>query len=102
MVPEDEECSQNTTSKGWILSPVYDVNPSTDKTEMLHTAIAEDNNIATIENALKYAEYFRLNKTDAEKITNDMMTVIRTWQQTAKKYGLNQAEINRLITAFKV
>lgn len=90
------------TAKGWILSPVYDVNPSTDKTEMLHTAIAEDNNIATIENALKYAEYFRLNKTDAEKITNDMITVVKTWQQTAKKYGLNQTEINRLIPAFKV
>lgn len=90
------------TDNGWILSPLYDVNPSPDNTEMLHTAIAEDNNEASIENAMQYAEYFRLNKTDAEKIVGGMVTVIRTWQQTAKRYGLNQSEINRMSPAFKV
>jgi len=88
--------------KGWALSPVYDVNPNIDRTDMLHTAIAEDNNDATIENALRYAEYFRITNTEATNIANSMITVVKNWQTIAKRYGLPQSEINRMAPAFKV
>ena len=87
---------------GWRLSPLYDVNPSVDKVDMLHTAIADDNSDATIENALQYAEYFRITRTEAEEIANSMINVLKNWQTVAKRYGLPQAEINRMTPAFKV
>lgn len=88
--------------QGWKLSPAYDLNPSLERTDMLHTAIADDNNDATIENALRYAEYFRVSDTEAKLIVNNMKTIIGTWQQVARRYGLSQAEITRMAPAFKV
>ena len=87
---------------GWRLSPLYDVNPSVDKVDMLHTAIADDNSDATIANALQYAEYFRITRAEAEEIANSMINVLKNWQTVAKRYGLPQAEINRMAPAFKV
>lgn len=87
---------------GWRLSPLYDVNPSVDKVDMLHTAIADDNSDATIENALQYAEYFRITRAEAEEIANSMINVLKNWQTVARRYGLPQAEINRMAPAFKV
>ena len=89
-------------NKGWILSPLYDVNPSAEKTDTFHTAIAEDNATASIENALQYAKYFRISAPEATTIVNSMTTVISNWQNVAKHYGLPQAEITRMSPAFKV
>ena len=88
--------------KGWRLSPVYDINPNIDRTNMLHTAIADDNNDATIENALKYAEFFRITDPEARTIVGNMVRIVNTWQQVARRYGLSQAEITRMAPAFKV
>lgn len=87
--------------RGWTLSPIYDINPSAYKTDMLYTAIADDNNEATIENALQYAGYFRLSATEAQNIINNMKAVVKNWVLTARRYQLSQAEINRMSPAFK-
>lgn len=88
--------------RGWTLSPIYDINPSAYKTDMLHTAIADNNNEATIENALRYAEYFRLDAMKAQQIVNNMKVVVRNWAYTARRYGLSQSDINGMSPAFKV
>lgn len=88
--------------RGWTLSPIYDINPSAYKTDMLHNAIADNNNEATIKNALRYAEYFRLDTMKAQQIVNNMKVVVRNWAYTARRYGLSQSDINRMSSAFKV
>ena len=48
------------TSKGWKLSPAYDINPSIDK-DGLALNIDMDNNALDLEQAKSVGEYFRLD-----------------------------------------
>ena len=41
-------------------------------------------------------------RAEAEEIANSMINVLKNWQTVAKRYGLPQAEINRMAPAFKV
>lgn len=62
--------------KGWRLSPVYDVNPSSDNTSSLSTMISEGDYSATIENALSVAEYFELSSEVADKIISEVKNTV--------------------------
>ena len=51
------------------LSPVYDLETShpTEKTAFLHTAIMEDMNAFSLDDALEAAEFFRFRKSEAQR-----------------------------------
>lgn len=89
------------TKTGWILSPLYDVNPNNHGTDSLHTAISDNNYDATLANALAYKEYFRVDDAYAYQTIKHFKTVINNWRKIATKYGLSGPEITRMSLAFK-
>ncbi len=89
------------TKAGWGLSPLYDVNPNNHGTDSLHTAISDNNYDATLENALAYKEYFRVDDAYADQTIKHFKTVINNWRKIATKYGLSGPEITRMSSAFK-
>ena len=91
-----------TGTKGWKLSPLYDVNPSPDNKNALSTYITQTDNAQDIELALSVCEYFDLDINSAKQSINDLKSVIKNWQNVAKRLGLNKSEIDKIESAFKI
>ena len=49
---------------------------------------------------MSVAEYFRLNKTEAEKILNQTRRAVAEWRDVAKALGIGAGEIARMAVAF--
>ncbi len=79
------------TSKGWILSPAYDINP-VETGYGLKLNISEDDNALDLNLALEVAPYFRINKEKAITIINEIKQVVRNWRIVADKYGISKLE----------
>ncbi len=88
---------------GWRLSPAYDLNPvPLDlKARFLSTAIAPDQNEASLELALEYAPYFEIDKREAEKIAKEIAGVVSGWRAVAANQGLSAVARDRMQTAFE-
>jgi len=91
-----------TGANGWKLSPLYDVNPSPDNKNVLSTYITQTDNAQDIDLALSVCEYFDLDINSAKQIINDLKSVIKNWQNVAKQLGLNESEIDKMESAFRV
>lgn len=89
-----------TSAAGWQLSPLYDVNPSSDRTGNLQLNIDEDSSAASVELVMSVAEYFRLNKAEAEKILSQTRRAVAEWRDIAKALGIGAGEIARMAVAF--
>ena len=84
------------TDKGWILSPLYDVNPVPYGDELSLNVDEEDNRIS-IDLAVQTAVRFGISKSDAE----DILKIIRdNWEKTAVGYGLTPRQIEEMRPAF--
>lgn len=79
------------TNKGWQLSPAYDLNPLVSK-RGLHLNITDNDNSLDYGLAFKVAEFFNLTKTQANKIYDEVLTVVSRWQELAQKLGIGRAE----------
>lgn len=90
-----------TDATGWQLSPLYDVNPSSDRTGNLQLNIDENSSTASVELVMSVAEYFRLNKAEAEKIFNQTRSAVAEWRDVAKALGIDAGEIARMAAAFE-
>lgn len=90
-----------TDATGWQLSPLYDVNPSSDRTGNLQLNIDENSSTASVELVMSVAEYFRLNKAEAEKIFNQTRSAVAEWRDVAKALGIGAGEIARMAAAFE-
>ncbi|EPR74671.1 HIPA protein [Winogradskyella psychrotolerans RS-3] len=89
------------TSKGWILSPAYDLNPSIEK-EGLSLNIDMDDNALSFELAKSVGAYFRLNDTEMNAILTDVLTVVKDWKAVAKDIGIKNSEITLMSAAFDI
>tara|TARA_R110000868_G_scaffold396876_1_gene669264 strand:+ start:1093 stop:2343 length:1251 start_codon:yes stop_codon:yes gene_type:complete len=89
------------TKEGWILSPAYDLNPSTDK-DGLALNIDMDNNVLDFELAKSVREYFRLNKNQMEAIIKEIVEVTSNWKTIAKEVGISRNEQELMASAFNV
>ena len=90
--------------EGWRLSPAYDLNPvPTDiKPRLLSTAITEDLDVtASLELALETAKHFGLNSVAAREVIVEVYSSVRRWREEASKFGVRNAEIDRMETAFE-
>lgn len=87
------------TSKGWILSPAYDINPSIDK-DGLALNIDMDNNALDLELAKSVGEYFRLDKKQMEVIIEEVLDSVRQWRTIADKIGIFRTEQELMAGAF--
>jgi len=93
----------NIGARGWQLSPAYDLNPTpTDiKPRILSTTIDYDDGTASIALALKVADYFNLDPTQAKSIALEVASVTANWRIEATKIGLSKPEIKRMASAFE-
>jgi serine/threonine-protein kinase HipA len=89
--------------RGWRLSPAYDLNPVPIdlKPRILSTSIAPDEDAASLELALDYAEYFGLDSRQAKQIAGEVGKAVSGWRAEAEKCGLSAAAIDRMKTAFE-
>lgn len=86
--------------KGWKLSPLYDVNPSSDNKRVLSTYITENDNSQSIDLAMKVCEYFGVKLNDAKTMVSNMRTHVSAWNIVAQKHGLKKREIEMMESAF--
>lgn len=84
---------------GWSLSPVYDVNPNSEKKDF-STSIDYSGAKSTIELALKTAEDFRLSPQRSKEILEQVKNAVSDWQKTAKSLFIPEQEIKNMSPAF--
>lgn len=88
------------TGKGWILSPLYDVNPVPYGDE-LSLNVDEDDNSIRMELAVQVATKFGISELYARSYAEDIQTIVRdNWERTAIKYGLTRRQIEEMRPAF--
>lgn len=87
---------------GWRLAPAYDVNPvpADIKPRALTTAIDLDDATASLDLALKVAEYFELTAADAHAIAGEVGQAVAGWRKAAAAVGVTLSEIDRMASAF--
>ena len=87
---------------GWLLSPLYDVNPVPYGDELSLNVDEEDNSIS-IALAVATAVKFGISETDAKSCAKDILTIVReNWEAIAADYGLNRRQIEEMRPAFSV
>ena len=85
---------------GWILSPLYDVNPVPYGDELSLNVDEEDNSI-NIDLAIQTAFRFGITEREAEVYAKEILTTIkRNWEETASGYGLTRRQIEEMRPAF--
>lgn len=86
--------------KGWILSPLYDVNPVPYGDELSLNVDEEDNSIS-IDLAVQTAVRFGISESDAEAQAEEILKIVRdNWEKTAAGYGLTRRQIEEMRPAF--
>ncbi|MCQ2511692.1 MAG: type II toxin-antitoxin system HipA family toxin, partial [Lachnospiraceae bacterium] len=84
------------TDKGWILSPLYDVNPVPYGDELSLNVDEEDNSIS-IDLAVQTAVRFGISESDAEAQAEEILKIVRdNWEKTAAGYGLTRRQIEEM------
>lgn len=88
------------TDKGWVLSPLYDVNPVPYGDELSLNVDNEDNSIS-IELAVQTSVKFGIPKPDAETYAENILKIVRdNWEKSANEYGLSRRKIEEMRPAF--
>ena len=88
------------TKQGWILSPLYGVNPVPYGDELSLNVDEEDNSIS-VELAISTAVRFGISETDAKDYAKGILETVReNWEKTASGYGLNRRQIEEMRPAF--
>ena len=88
------------TEQGWILSPLYDVNPVPYGDELSLNVDEKDNSIS-IELAISTAVRFGISEIDAKDYAKDILAIVRgNWEKTAAGYGINRRQIEEMRPAF--
>lgn len=88
------------TNSGWMLSPLYDVNPIPYGDELALLVNGEDNTIS-IELAIEASMRFGIDSSDATKMAEEILQIVKeNWEKIAKKYGLTRSQIESMRPAF--
>lgn len=88
------------TEKGWMLSPLYDVNPVPYGDELSLNVDETDNSIR-FELALETALRFGIKTADAKVYVEETSKTVReNWRLLASKYGLSRGQIEEMRPAF--
>jgi serine/threonine-protein kinase HipA len=87
------------TSKGWILSPAYDINPIPHSAG-LNLNISEHSNALDVDLAREVAGQFRLQKAKRELIIEQVTKAVSHWHEIAGKIGIPRHEMQRMENAF--
>ncbi len=89
------------TKKGWVLSPLYDVNP-VPYGDTLSLNVDGTSNDISVALAVSSAEYFGLSKAEAEKTASFILDTVKyNWERLALKYGLGKGAVAYMKPAFR-
>lgn len=88
------------SQNGWVLSPLYDVNPVPYGDE-LSLNVNEDDNSIDIDLAVRTAVKFGIDKSAAAEYAEDILRIVRdNWEKIAAGYGLTRRQIEEMRPAF--
>ena len=88
------------TDNGWVLSPAYDLNPTTDKNG-LALNIDMDNNALDFELAKSVGEFFRLDEVQMNRIIDEVLKSVSNWNKMATKTGISKKDQDAMSSAFR-
>ena len=88
------------STKGWILSPAYDVNPVYYGSG-LTLNISETDNSLDFDLARSVAKYFRVSENKATAIIVEVQQAAGNWQKVAKTYNIPESEQDLMAQAFE-
>ena len=88
--------------EGWILSPLYDVNPNI-YGDTLSLNVDSNNNLIDFHLALSVAELYGLTNEQALEELKEIKNVVESnWRRLAQNYGLSRSEIEGMEPAFNM
>ena len=89
------------TKKGWVLSPLYDVNP-VPYGEDLAINVNETESTISIELAIDTAGYFGIDENSAKDMAERIVIIVRNnWERLAKECGIPRGKIEDMRPAFR-
>ena len=90
-------------TEGWVLSPVYDLNPTPieEKPRILASCIDDSDPTASLDLAFEVAEYFGITTDQARLMAAEIGSVVSGWRQEAQSMGLQSSELDRMASAFE-
>lgn len=90
------------SSAGWRLSPAFDLNPDPRPGERhLSTALTFDDTLASVSTLIETASEYRLDENQATHVLIDVKRAVDRWQETARKYGAPENELQLMKPAFE-
>lgn len=89
------------TSKGWGLSPAYDVNPSTEKNG-LSLNVDMESNALDFDLAKSVGQYFQLDIEQMNSIVEEVSSSVSNWRNIATEIGISRKEQEMMTGAFKI
>lgn len=87
------------TSRGWRLSPAYDINPIPNA-KGLNLNISDHSNELDIELAREVADRFRVQEGKREAIIQQVADAVGKWQEVAAGIGISRGEMERMQNCF--
>jgi serine/threonine-protein kinase HipA len=89
------------TSKGWRLSPAFDINPSIEK-DHLALNIDMDNNALDLGLMKSVGMFFRMGQEEMEEILEEVKSAVANWESVASEIGIPRNEQRLMAAAFRV
>ncbi len=87
---------------GWLLSPMYDVNPNI-YGDTLSLNVDSDSNLIDFNLALSVAKLYGLTETQATNELKEIKNIVDTnWRKLAGQYGLSRSETEEMAPAFEM
>ena len=87
------------TSKGWTLSPAYDMNPTLNGYQSL--LINSNTNKSDLNELLNSCEEYMLQEQVARQIVDEVLDAIEGWQSLAARLGIVKSEQERFASIFE-
>ncbi|MCL2321572.1 MAG: type II toxin-antitoxin system HipA family toxin [Oscillospiraceae bacterium] len=88
------------TEYGWILSPLYDVNPNI-YGDTLSLNVSMNDNTISFDLAIETAEYYNIKTDEAKNIVADIQKIVdMNWRAIASSYGSSRDAVSRMEPAF--
>jgi serine/threonine-protein kinase HipA len=90
-------------SKGWRLSPLYDVvpRPSASQERFLHLGVGPQGRASTLDNALAGCEQFGLSFAEAAGLINQIVRIVREWKECFEAFKVPGMQIDKVNNAFR-
>lgn len=80
------------TSKGWTLSPAYDMNPT--QNEYQSMLITSSSNKADLHILLDACEEYMIGRKVAESIIHEVVKTVKDWRSLAVRLGISKREMD--------